>query len=290
LSGQHLPPIPTVSRVVAVRHQGELLGALSINKRPGEALTPIEADLLKDLAAQAGLVLRNVRLTAELRARLDEISKQAGELRASRQRIVAAQDAERHRLERNIHDGAQQNLVALTVKLRLAASLAKRDPQGVRDSVKDLIAESGQALQTLRALAQGIYPPLLRDHGLVAALRGETWKMPVTVTVAAVGLNRYPPDVEAAVYFVCLEALQNVTKHAGASRAIIKLSSGTHALSFEITDDGSGFVVARERKGSGLRNMADRIEAIGGRLDIQSSGQGTTVRGTVPVRAMEAIA
>lgn len=290
LTGQLLSPMPTLTRVLPVRHEGELLGALSIKKRPGEAVTPVEDDLLKNLAAQAGLVLRNVRLTAELRARLEEISKQAAELRESRQRIVAAQDAERRRLERNIHDGAQQNLVALTVKLRLATSLAKRNPEGARVSVKELAAESDQALATLRALARGIYPPLLREQGLAAAVRAEAAKMPLPVTVRADHLDRFPPEVEAAVYFVCLEALQNVTKHARASRVQVTLRSVAHELSFEVTDDGAGFEVPNDASGSGLRNMTDRIEGIGGRLVIQSgANQGTTVIGRVPVAATEAV-
>jgi signal transduction histidine kinase len=263
---------------------------VSINKRPGEALTPVEEKLLADLAAQAGLVLRNVRLTAELQARLAEISRQAVELRASRQRIVATQDAERRRLERNIHDGAQQNLVALTVKLRLAANLAKRDPERARESVKALEDESDQALRTLRALARGIYPPLLREQGLVAAVRAEAEKMPMPATVAAGHLDRYAPDIEAALYFVCLEALQNVTKHARASHVEINLRSSKTGLSFDITDDGTGFDVTRDAQGSGRRNMTDRIEAMGGRLEIRSAAsRGTTVSGTVPIGAMEPV-
>jgi signal transduction histidine kinase len=290
ITGQMLPAVPGLSRIVPVRHQGELLGALSTNKRPGEALTPIEEKLLADLASQAGIVLQSVRLSAELQARLTEISQQAGDLRASRQRIVAAQDAERRRLERNIHDGAQQNLVALTVKLRLATNLAKRDPERARVSVKALEAESDQALETLRALASGIYPPLLREHGLAAAVRAEAEKMPVRATVRADHLDRYAPDVEAAVYFVCLEALQNVTKHARASRVEIDIHSVSGELLFEVIDDGAGFDVAKDARGSGLRNMIDRIEGIGGRLQIRSAArQGTTVTGTVPVGALEAV-
>jgi signal transduction histidine kinase len=267
-----------------------LLGALSTNKRPGEALTPIEEKLLADLASQAGIVLQSVRLSAELQARLTEISQQAGDLRASRQRIVAAQDAERRRLERNIHDGAQQNLVALTVKLRLATNLAKRDPERARVSVKALEAESDQALETLRALASGIYPPLLREHGLAAAIRAEAQKMPVQATVRADQLDRYAPDVEAAVYFVCLEALQNVAKHARASRVEIDIHSVSGSLRFEVIDDGNGFDVAKDARGAGLRNMIDRIEGMSGRLAIRSeAGRGTTVTGTVPTGAMEAV-
>jgi signal transduction histidine kinase len=290
ITGQLLPQVPGISRIVPVRHQGELLGALSINKRAGELLTPIEEKLLADLAAQAGIVLRSVRLSAELQARLTEISQQAVELRASRQRIVATQDAERRRLERNIHDGAQQNLVALTVKLRLATALAKRDPQRARVSVKALEAESDQALETLRALARGIYPPLLRDRGLATALRAEAEKMPLPAIVTADHLDRYAPEVEAAIYFVCLEALQNVTKHARASRVEISLHSLADQLNFEVTDDGAGFDVAKDARGSGLRNMIDRIEGMGGRLEIRSTANyGTTVKGTVSAGAMEAV-
>src|SRR5438270_7074873 len=290
ITGQLLPQVPGISRIVPVHHQGELLGALSINKRPGEVLTPIEEKLVADLAAQAGLVLQSVRLTAELQARLSEISQQATELRASRQRIVATQDGERRRLERNIHDGAQQNLVALTIKLRLAATLAKRDPERARVSVKALEAESDQALDTLRALARGIYPPLLREQGLAAAVRVEAEKMPLPARVRADHLDRYASEVEAAVYFVCLEALQNVTKHARASQVEIRLGSLAHELSFEITDDGAGFEMTTDGGGSGLRNMVDRIEGLGGRLEIRSTAKGgTTVRGTIPIAAMEAV-
>lgn len=290
ITGQLPNSVPGVSRIVPVRHLGELLGAVSINKRPGEALTPVEEKLLSDLAAQGGLLLRNVRLTAELQARLTEISHQAVELRASRQRIVATQDAERRRLERNIHDGAQQNLVALTVKLRLAANLAKRDAQRARASVKALEDESDQALWTLRALARGIYPPLLREQGLVAAVRAEAEKMPLPATVTADHLDRYPPEIEAAVYFVCLEALQNVTKHAQASRVEINIRAVADELSFEVTDDGEGFDVAKDPRGSGLRNMMDRIEGMGGRLEVRSAvHQGTTVSGTLWIGAMESV-
>ena len=290
ITGQLLPPVPGISRIVPVRHQGELLGALSINKRPGEMLTPIEEKLLADLAAQAGLVLQSVLLSAELQARLTEISQQAVDLRASRQRIVATQDAERRRLERNIHDGAQQNLVALTVKLRLATTLAKRDPERARVSVKSLEAESDEALETLRALARGIYPPLLREQGLATALHAEAEKMPLPATVNADHLDRYTPEVEAAVYFVCLEALQNVTKHAQASRVDISLRSVDYELCFGVTDDGEGFDPAKDASGSGLRNMVDRIEGIGGRLEIRSTPNGgTTVSGIVPLGVMEAV-
>jgi len=156
--------------------------------------------------------------------------------------------------------------------------------------VKALKDESDQALRTLRALARGIYPPLLREQGLAMAVRAEAEKMPLPATVAADHLHRYPPEIEAAVYFVCLEALQNVTKHAQASRVQISIRSVAHELSFEVSDDGAGFDVAKDARGSGLRNMIDRIEGMGGRLVIRSeANHGTTVEGTVPIGVMEAV-
>ncbi len=290
LTGQLLPPVPGVSRVVAVRHQGELLGALSIDKAAGEPLVPLEEKLLSDLAAQAGLVLRNVRLTTELQARLKEISEQAAKLRASRQRIVAAQDAERRRLERNIHDGAQQNLVALSVKLRLASTFAKRNPDRARELVRELEAETEQALETLRDLARGIYPPVLRDEGLAAALRAQAARIEIPVELVTDHVGRYSPDIEAAVYFCCLEALQNVAKHARASRVRVNLREDHGELAFSVSDDGVGFDPQQASQGSGLQNMADRVSALGGSLEVSGTmGGGTTVSGRIAVRAEELI-
>ncbi len=169
-------------RSVEVRHQGELLGALSVSKRRGETLTPIEEKLVDDLAHQAGLVLKNVGLSADLQARLDE-------LRASRQRLVSAQDLERRRLERNLHDGAQQHLVALKVKLGLAEILLSRDPEKARTTLEQLKGDGDEALETLRDLARGIYPPLLAEKGLVVALQSQARKSKVPVDVMARGLS-----------------------------------------------------------------------------------------------------
>ncbi len=173
-----LPSLPGASRAVEVRHQGELLGALSVSKRRGESLTPIEEKLVDDLAHQAGLVLKNVGLSADLRARLEE-------LRASRQRLVSAQDVERRRLERNLHDGAQQHLVALKVKLGLAEMLMGRDPAKAAGTLEQLKRDADEALETLRDLARGIYPPLLADKGLVVALEAQARKVTVPVRVDA---------------------------------------------------------------------------------------------------------
>jgi signal transduction histidine kinase len=279
--------VPGITRVVPVRHHGELLGALSVNKRPGERLTPVEDNLLNDLAAQAGLVLKNVRLTADLRARVEEISRQTEELKRSRQRIVAAQDGERRKLERNIHDGAQQHLVALTVKLRLAGSLARRDPSRALETVRWLEGDTEDALDTLRNLARGIYPHVLREHGLVAAIKADVSRMDVPIEISGEGIGRYADDLEAAVYFSCLEALQNASKYAAAHRITIRFEQGDGKLEFSIADDGKGFDSGAIEHGAGLQNMADRIETLGGKLWISTHpGSGTTVAGWVPARAL----
>ncbi|HXA43042.1 MAG TPA: histidine kinase [Candidatus Solibacter sp.] len=276
IDGQGLPALPG-GTAVAVRHQGELLGALTVNKRVGESLTPIEQKLLDDLSQQAGLVLKNVGLTSELLARLDD-------LQASRQRLVAAQDEERRRLERNLHDGAQQNLVALKVKLGLAEVLADKDPAKARALLSELKGDADEALDTLRDLARGIYPPLLADKGLPTALEAQARRATLPVVVEADGLRRYGQDIEAAVYFCVLEALQNVQKYAAATRATVRLTENGGTLDFEVTDDGSGFDPATQKRGSGTENMADRLDALDGTLTIWSTpGGGTQVRASLPV-------
>jgi signal transduction histidine kinase len=275
--------VPGADRVLPVRYQGEVLGALSVGKRPGESLTPAEGKLLADLAAQAGLVLRNVALWEQLTARLEEI-------RASRQRLVAAQDEERRRIERNIHDGAQQQLVALTIKLNLTEGLIGTDPEGERELLAELRQDAACAVEDLRDLARGIYPPLLAGQGLVAALRAQAAKSPVPTSVDADGIARYPQDVEAAVYFCVLEALQNMAKYAGASSARVRLAASGDELRFDVTDDGAGFDPNAKAYGTGLQGMADRLSAHDGTLDVQASpGAGTVVTGRLRARVPEAV-
>ena len=256
--------------VFLVRHQGEQLGAITVAMHANDPMNQTKEKLIKDLAGQAGLVLRNVRLIEELRA--------------SRRRLVAAQDAERRRLERNIHDGAQQQLVALQVKQRLADGMIERDPTKARELVRQLQADTAEALDALRDLARGIYPPLLADKGLGSALESQARKSPVPVTVESDSLGRYSQEVEAAVYFCALEAMNNLAKYAGASSAMVSLSQVDGTLTFAVSDDGVGFVPAEASGGTGLQGMADRLDAIGGRLEVRSApGEGTTVVGRVPV-------
>jgi signal transduction histidine kinase len=272
--GDELPSLPGIA--VPVLHQAELLGAITLEMPASDPMTPAKEKLVRDVAAQAGLVLRNVRLIEELRA--------------SRQRLVAAQDEERRKLERNIHDGAQQQLVALQVKLRLAEQLADRDAAKTKELLTQLQAETGTALDDLRDLARGIYPPLLADQGLHAALQAQARKVAIPVTVHHDGVGRYPQEVEAAVYFCALEALNNVAKYAQASSVDVRLSQQDGLLLFEVRDDGVGFDVTAVGRGTGLQGMADRLDAIGGHVRVLSSpGTGTTVTGTVPVEAATAL-
>jgi signal transduction histidine kinase len=283
LPSQGLPDLPGITMAFEVSHAGERLGALTLAKRPGEALTPVEGRLAAQLAGQAGLVLHNAGLTDQLRERL-------AELRASRKRIVATADGERRRLERNIHDGAQQQLVALSVMARLAETTLDSDKEGARAMLVQAQADAADALENLQDLARGIYPPLLADQGLAAALAAQARKSPVPVTVGADGLGRYPQEAEAAVYFSVLEALQNVAKYAAASQAAVRLAGRADALEFSVTDDGAGFDAGSAGYGTGLQGMADRLAALGGDLQVRSRpGHGTTVTGRLPSHALELV-
>jgi signal transduction histidine kinase len=278
--GGHIPLVANGSIdvpgavTVPVSYQGEVLGALSLQKPPGDPITSAERKLLDDVASQAGLVLRNARLIEEVRA--------------SRQRIVAAQDAAARRLERNIHDGAQQQLVALAVKTRLADSLVGRDEAKEHEMLSQIETEAQDALENLRELARGIYPPLLADRGLAVALEAQAKRSPVPVAVEAVGVSRFRPETEAAVYFSVLEGLQNVAKYSGASHAMVSLRGDDGVLTFEVTDDGVGFDPGATGYGTGLQGVADRLAAIDGTLEIRSRpGAGTTIVGIVPIRGAQ---
>jgi signal transduction histidine kinase len=255
---------------VDVTHRGERLGALSVTMPPDDPMDPSKERLLRDLGAQAGLVLRNVRLIEELRA--------------SRQRLVAAQDDERRKLERDIHDGVQQQLVALNVQLGLLATIAARDPERAATIATDLQATASATLEDLRDLARGIYPPLLADQGLEAAIGAQARKAVVPTAVEASGVGRYGHEVEAAVYFSVLEAMNNVAKYAHAKTTTISLAQRNGSLEFHVVDDGRGFDPATTERGTGLQGISDRVDAIGGEVRVESApGAGTTVSGSVPV-------
>ncbi|MFI6676077.1 ATP-binding protein [Kribbella sp. NPDC050469] len=270
-------------RELPVRQAGDLLGVLAIQERDDVPLSPVEERLFAGLADQAGLVLRGARLRAELGRRFQELSTRAEELRISRQRLVDAQDAERRRLERDIHDGAQQHLVALAVNLRLAHTLAGRSPE----RADRLIAAQGPAatatIDTLISLSRGIYPSLLVDEGLVAALRTAISTSPVPVELHEVGTGRYSAEIEAAAYFCVLEALQNAAKHSSARSIRVELRGDPDRLTAIVGDDGSGIDPRTTASGAGLANMRDRVEAVGGTLTIETApGRGTIVEARLP--------
>jgi signal transduction histidine kinase len=204
--------------------------------------------------------------------------------RARQQRVIDAAEAERRRIERNIHDGAQQQLVAIAVKLGVAKTLVDRSPARAVELLDALQAEAQEALEALRDLTHVTCPPILSDQGLTAALELRAKKSPIPVTVDADGLDRFPLDVETTAYFCCLEALQNATKYARASHATISLRRVGGELSFSVSDDGAGFDPETARHGVGLRSMRERTSSLGGSLEIRSTpGSGTLVIGRIPV-------
>jgi signal transduction histidine kinase len=269
VTGHELPALPETDLNVPVVHNGELLGAISVTMPKDEPLRPAGQQLVTDAASQAGLVLANAGLIEDLRA--------------SRQRMVTAQDEARRRLERNLHDGAQQDLVALSIKAQLADITIDEDPAQAKQILGEIKTDAAGALENLRDLARGIYPPLLADLGLAAALSAQANKSPLPVTVEADGIGRFGQDTEAAVYFCCLEALQNTAKYAHATQARVCLQAQNGSLRFTVSDDGTGYDARHIPMGSGLRNMADRLAALGGRLEVQSvPTRGTTITGHLP--------
>jgi signal transduction histidine kinase len=257
-------------------------------RRPEGALQFAEPDeqALTELARQVGLALHNVKLDSALQESLDEVRRQADELRASRSRIVEAGDAQRRRIERDLHDGAQQHLVALAVNVNLARQIADTDPEAAKAMLEQIGGDLQDAVQELRNLAHGIYPPLLMDRGLPEALSAAAGRAALPTDVHAEGIGRYPQQIEAAVYFCCLEALQNAAKHAGqGAQAVVTVREEPGTLLFEVADDGAGFdVTTGAHLGHGFVNMSDRVGAIGGSIEVESSpGNGVRVSGRIPL-------
>jgi signal transduction histidine kinase len=268
-SGADEVTVPDVDHAVPVRHQGELLGVIGIKKSAGEGVTPADTKLLEDLASQAGLVLRNVRLIEDLRT--------------SRQRLVAAQDEERRRLERDLHDGAQQRLVAISLALRLARGLVDPDVDGALDERLERASdELVRALAELREFARGIHPAILTERGLVPALQSLAERSPIPAIVESTLDAPLPSAVGATAYFVVSEALANVGKYARATRVSIHVGADDGELRVEVADDGIGG--ADPSRGSGLRGLTDRVAAVDGTLEVHSpTGQGTTLRVRIPI-------
>lgn len=261
---------------VPVALDGELLGAVTIEARRGGEVSDSDRRLLDSLAGQAALVLGNARLRVQLRQRMAALTE-------SRRRLVAATDEARRRLERDLHDGAQQQLVALKVKLGLARTLAGREDAGALVPAIGHVADQADAvIDGLRDLARGIYPPLLESEGLSVALEAQARKAPLPVVVDVREVGRHPRQIEACVYFCVAEALANVTRHAGATCAHVTVTDDGGTLTFTVTDDGAGFDDAAIPRRGGLLDMADRLDTVDGELRIDSApGQGTTVHATI---------
>ena len=281
LPADGLPAIAGATRVLLVRHDGEVLGALSISKRAGEALTPTEDKLLADLAAQAGLILRNVGLTEALTARV-------AELHASRLRIVGAQDVERRRIQRDLHDGTQQQLLEIAAKLAVAESIAGQDELAEREIVGRLRAETRQAMETLRALAHGINPPVLAQSGLTAAIGSLASRSVPPAELVASRVDRYPEEVETAIYLCCAEALQNSARQAPGSTVRLQIAELDGVLSFSAACDGpdlNNFAIVGD---SALQDLTDRIAALGGSLEMNTWANGTGATITCRIGVAEA--
>ena len=273
----------TGRRTRVVRHGIRTLGVLQLQERPGLALTSAEERLFNGLAAQAGLALRLVGLLAELESRREELLGRSEDLTTSRARLIKAQDVERRRLERDVHDGAQQHLVALAVNLRLAERIALRSPERAARLLSDQAAAAHDAIEILSSLARGIYPRLLSSDGLVAALRSAVATSPIPTTVYAADMSRLPAPIEAALYFCGMEAVQNAAKHSNAAAITVRLSEEQHAWRLVVTDNGTGFDRSEIGVEGGLMNLRDRLDSVRGTLTIESLvGAGTTVVAVVP--------
>lgn len=274
-SEESLHGVPT-----PVYHNEEMVGVLEVEKPRGSPVTPTEQRLLADLAGSAGLVLGNQRLNSALAAR-------AAELRASRRRLVELQDSERRRLERDLHDGAQQQVVALKLKIALAERMARKADAGdLANTLSDLATETQEALDDIRRLARGLYPQLLEYEDIATAVRSHVARLPVPVEVVANGVAHYPREVEAAVYFAAVEAIANSADYSDASQVAVSLVASDEAVTVEVRDNGRGFDVAGVGEGIGLTNIRDRVEALGGEVEVESApGAGTTVRARIPLES-----
>jgi signal transduction histidine kinase len=278
-------------RVAPISHSGQLLGLIVLERarKPGNLASEADATL-EEVAREVGVALNKANLDTALQESLERLREQAVALQASRGRLVAAADEERRRIERNLHDGAQQHLVAMAIKARLIEQLAERDPQRAQLLLHQLQQDASAALDELRALAHGIYPPLLSSGGLSEALPAACRRALLPATVQVDGIGRYPREVESAIYFCCLEALQNAAKYAGeVATARVRVWVEDDQLKFEVEDDGTGYVLGDrgEVEGAGLTNMRDRLGAVGGTLSIKSApGRGTLIRGSLPVDAL----
>ena len=267
-----LPPEQTNRCITVIRDESGPVAAIVHDAALSEQRPFVEA-----VGCYALVWDDNQRLAARVQSSLQE-------LRASQARILGAADDERRRIERDLHDGGQQRLVALRIRLELAEQVTGQDPARARSLLHRLGQEVDAAIDELRSLAAGVYPSLLAARGLPDAIRSAALQSPLPARVEVDGSDRYPKEIETAAYFCCIEAMQNVSKHAVDASTISVSLRRNGDLRFEVRDDGAGFEVEDAGTGQGLMNMRDRLAAVGGKLEIRSSpGAGTEVVGTIPV-------
>jgi signal transduction histidine kinase len=270
----------------------EVAGRVECGPRSEGRYRQRDQELLLTLARQAALAIRNATLATELADRLEQINLQAQELLASRARIVQAEEAGRRRLERDIHDGVQQELVALLAKIGRARNQLGRDPAALAGLLDELQEETKLALSDLRDLAQGIHPTVLTDRGLVEAIEDRISRLPDSVSLEAdsrMRNTRFAQAVEGAAYFMACEGLANALKHAEAERVVVHLSAERDSVVVEVSDDGAGFDAGGVAR-SGLSGLKDRIDALGGKLEVVSQpGLGTRLRASLPAQAASVV-
>lgn len=282
--GADLPRPQGTGLTVPIQHGDEVLGAITASKSGPGSLLPLEHRLVQDLAAHAGIVTQTLHLRETLRRRLEAARQQHRELVASRIQVVATQDEERRRLERDLHDSCQQGLVVLGGRLGLASLLARQDPAAARAVLHEAAADVDRVASALGRLTKDAAPtPAPVVDGIGAALRAETASLPTAVEIDDGLACRYPRDIEATVYFCCMEAIQNAGKHAGGSRIRVRLHASSGWLRCSVRDDGVGFDVRRDHAGTGLRNIRERLGPWQGRLTIHSSPTGTEILVEIPV-------
>lgn len=278
-----LLPASVLARSESLSRSALMRAARKVESGDLKATIPLaDADETAVVAASFNRMVLGLQEREALRGRNAEL---VDELRASRARIVATADESRRRVERDLHDGAQQSLVLLKLKLGLVERKLAEDSEG-RDLLAEVHSDLDRALRELRDLAHGIYPQVLTSDGIAAALTAAAKQVAIPAEVSNDGAGRYPPELEGAVYFCCVEALQNAAKYAGDGvRAHVSVTEKNGRLQFEVADDGAGFDLAAVEGGAGLQNIADRVGALGGEVAIESRpGSGTKVVGSVPLR------
>jgi len=263
-------------RSLDVTLDGARLGVLRLQEHRDQPLSPVEERLFADLAAQAGLVLRGAALRVDLAKRVEDLASLAEDLQVSRRRVVDAHDSERRRLERDIHDGAQQHLVALVVNFRVAHTLSGRAPARAHAVLVEQERAVDNAITSLRDLSRGIYPQVLTEAGVAAAVRDVVDSSIIPVAVLDGGIGRQGAELETALYFCCVEAVQNAVKHAAPGRIEVELTRLGDRIVLRVRDDGRGFDVAAVLAAGGLGNLRDRVDSVGGNLVVRTNEAGGT--------------